>query len=49
MNTAAASMPGNAPPALERALLELPDPQQLRAYHDRLASAPHLAGSAGDR
>jgi N-acetylated-alpha-linked acidic dipeptidase len=38
------------PPAadLELGLLSVPDTDQLRQWHDQLASRPHVAGTAGD-
>lgn len=35
--------------AFEHELNAVPDPQRLRAWHDMLASEPHVAGSAGDQ
>jgi N-acetylated-alpha-linked acidic dipeptidase len=35
--------------AFEQALNAVPDPQRLRAWHDMLASEPHVAGTAGDQ
>lgn len=34
--------------AFEAALLSIPDPVRLRAFHDQVAGAPHVAGTAGD-
>jgi N-acetylated-alpha-linked acidic dipeptidase len=34
--------------ALEATLLSLPNPERLRALHDKVSSEPHLAGSPGD-
>src|SRR6185295_8808849 len=34
--------------SLEAALLTVPDPARLRAFHDKVSSEPHVAGSPGD-
>ncbi len=34
--------------ALEATLLAVPDPAHLRAFHDRVSSEPHVAGTPGD-
>jgi len=34
---------------LEQFLLEAPSPEKLRRFHDALSSAPHVAGTPGDR
>ena len=38
-----------APPDLEQALLAIPDPAHLRAFHEQLGSEPHVAGTPGDQ
>jgi len=34
--------------AFEAALLSIPDPARLRAFHDQVAGEPHVAGTGGD-
>jgi N-acetylated-alpha-linked acidic dipeptidase len=34
--------------SFEAALLSVPDPARLRAFHDKVSSEPHVAGSPGD-